>query len=166
MIRCILLFRGQSRKAVVKFMQTLKFPLYSEPSASPFLWIFFILISLFNTYIMLGLVLAVITGTFKEASSGTASKAPSRARVHPEIDCASSLVTRYKKESTDWQTSPQKAEGNTAVQATSITEASITRLKSTEDQENGEAMLRHWAKVTILVYNVSTILVYYVLQML
>ena len=54
--------------------------LQSEPDVRWLIWIFFFLISCLNTFIMLGLALAVITGTFKEVVVEDLS----RAAIEPE----------------------------------------------------------------------------------
>ena len=113
---------------------------------------------------MLGLVLAVITGTFKEAGSSSTS------RVHPQPDVSESSGTKVIDTSQQVklylaQMEPNatgldaaalvegkksKLESSNHVDENEKTSESISRCKSSEDPENGEVIMRQWAQVFIL----------------
>jgi hypothetical protein len=119
--------------------------LRSEPAAQAFLWIYFLFISLFNTYIMLGLVLAVITGTFKEAGSGTTSRVSPEQDLETKImdlqlqcDFAEGIGPRTTKASPAHYSLNSQADGDKPA----------SQLKG-DYSDNGEVMLRLWAQVRV-----------------
>jgi hypothetical protein len=96
---------------------------------------------------MLGLVLAVITGTFKEAGSGTT------ARVSPEQDSEKEINRQVMQQQVENKCSEcddfQNKKASTflkSVDSLAVGNESSSQLKS-DDADNGELMLKLWAQV-------------------
>ena len=95
---------------------------------------------------MLGLVLAVITGTFKEAGSGTTS------RVSPGQDLETEIISLEPQFANKLAggINPQTTRASPALNSLDSQGEGHepTSQLNCDDSDNGEVMLRLWAKVS------------------
>ena len=95
---------------------------------------------------MLGLVLAVITGTFKEAGSGNTSQVSPGQDLETEIMSLQPQIAHKNAGSMDPQT-PRASLALKNLDTQADGHERISQLNG-DDSDNGEVMLRLWAQVS------------------